>query len=62
MFCTPTNLAAKDSAVWIRIHRIPFFFGVATFIVAAIMGILITYCAEQQERFCKQNISRTPSA
>jgi hypothetical protein len=35
------NRAAEDSAVWTPIHRIPFFFGVATFLVAAIMGILI---------------------
>jgi uncharacterized membrane protein YkgB len=33
------NRAAENPSLWTRIHRIPFYFGVATFVVALIAGI-----------------------
>src|ERR1700722_9949364 len=31
--------AAENSTVWTRVHLVPFFFGVVTFLVALIVGI-----------------------
>jgi hypothetical protein len=39
MMLLARNRAAANPAVWTRIHRLPFFFGVATFVVAVIAGI-----------------------
>jgi hypothetical protein len=33
------NRASENTTVWTRIHRVPFFFGVVTFLVALIAGI-----------------------
>jgi hypothetical protein len=33
------NRVAANPAVWTRIHRLPFFFAVATFVVALIAGV-----------------------
>jgi hypothetical protein len=35
------NRAAENPAVWTRFHRLPFFFGVAIFVVDAIAGIFL---------------------
>ena len=39
MMLLARNRAAANPAVWTRIHRLPFFFGIATFVVAVIAGI-----------------------
>ena len=39
MMLLARNRAAANPTAWTRIHRIPFFFGVATFVVALIAGI-----------------------
>jgi hypothetical protein len=39
MMLLARNRAAANPAVWTRIHIFPFFFGVATFVVALIAGI-----------------------
>jgi hypothetical protein len=41
MMLLARNRAAANPTVWTRFHRIPFFFGVATFVVALIAGILL---------------------
>jgi hypothetical protein len=39
MMMLAQNRAALRPTVWTRVHRLPFFFGVATFAVAGIAGI-----------------------
>jgi hypothetical protein len=39
MMLLARNRAAENPTVWTRVHRLPFFFGVATFLVALIVGI-----------------------
>ena len=39
MMLLARNRAAANPTVWTRFHRLPFFFGVATFVVAVIAGI-----------------------
>jgi hypothetical protein len=39
MMLLARNRAAASPTVWTRVHRLPFFFGVATFVVAVMAGI-----------------------
>ena len=39
MMLLARNRAAANPAVWTRVHRLPFFFGVATFTLALIAGV-----------------------
>ena len=39
MMLLARNRAEANPTVWTRVHRLPFFFGVATFVVAVMAGI-----------------------
>jgi hypothetical protein len=39
MMLLARNRAAENPTVWSRFHRFPFFFGIATFLIALVAGI-----------------------